>query len=258
MIVDRLARLAQVLTGRCVELALAGCLVFGVGAATVPVVAEDATVSAETSFVPEGALAQNLATIEKGVYADTAHDAVEIATGEVLQLIARGQEYAEEDPERFYVEVEALLNPLIDFRRFSRNVMGKHNRCASDAQRDRFADSFKWSLVRTYALALTEFHDGEVEVLPPRREPRDPNKVNVTQEIKYEGRTYVVVYRMQRKDEQRWSLNNLIIEGVNIGLNYKSQFDGAVKEPKCADLDKVIDEWTEFVANEEAVGVEAG
>ena len=83
-------------------------------------------------------------------------------------MIESGREYAEDDPERFYIEVEALLQPLIDFPRFARNVMGAYYRKADDAQRERFAESFKWSLVRTYALALTEFGGGEIEVLEPR------------------------------------------------------------------------------------------
>ena len=189
--------------------------------------------------------------VERAVRSDTAHEAVELATNEVLDLIRAGKEYAEDDPERFYAEVEALLRPLIDFPRFARNVMGPHYRSASAEQRDRFADSFKWSLVRTYALALVEFGDGEVVVQPPRKPPRNPDKVNVTQEITYEGKAYIVVYRMQRSKEQTWRLQNLVVEGVNIGLNYKSQFAAAMKDPQYAgDLDAVIDSWTDVIEAE--------
>jgi phospholipid transport system substrate-binding protein len=190
------------------------------------------------------------ASVEDALKAETAEEAVKVATGEVLDLIKTGQAYVDEDPERFYTEVEALLRPLVDFPRFSRNVMGVYYKTASEAQRERFAESFKWSLVRTYALALTEFRDGEVVVKEPRRPPREPDKVNVTQEIKYQGHTYVVVYRMQRKDGS-WQMQNLIVEGVNIGLNYKTQFSAAMKDPKYAgDLDAVIAAWTDFIANE--------
>ncbi len=188
--------------------------------------------------------------------AQSAEQAVELATDEILELIEAGREYAQEDPERFYVEVEAMLRPLIDFRKFADNVMGKHRRNASEAQRARFADSFKWSLVRTYALALTEFGGGRVEVLAPRRPPRNPDKAMVTMEIAYEGKTYVVAYRMERAEEA-WKLRNLIIEGVNIGLNYKNQFDAAMKDGQYGgDLDKVIDAWSDFIDEEEAAAEE--
>ena len=166
----------------------------------------------------------------------------------MLALIKEGQAYAKQDPERFYKEVEALLRPLIDFKRFSRNVMGAYARKATPEQRSRFAESFKWSLVRTYALALTEFHEGTVSVLPPRRPPRSPDKVNVSQEIVYKGKSYIVVYVMRRNKDQVWSVQNMIIEGVNIGLNYKTQFASAAKDPEYGgDLDAVISAWSNFI-----------
>ena len=198
-------------------------------------------------FVVFSAAAHASDGIVAATQATTAEQAVELATDEIFELINAGKTYAEEDPERFYVEVEALLRPLIDFPRFARNVMGPYYRQADDNQRSRFADSFKWSLVRTYALALTEFGGGEVDVLAPRRPPRDPDKANVTMEILYEGKTYVVVYVMARKGDT-WQLRNLIIEGVNIGLNYKSQFAAAMKSPEYnSDLDTVIDAWSKFI-----------
>lgn len=190
--------------------------------------------------------------VERAVRSETAEEAIELATNEVLNLINAGKDYAEDDPERFYSEVEALLRPLIDFPRFARNVMGPYYRTASAEQRTRFADSFKWSLVRTYALALLQFGEGDVEVQPPRQPPRNPDKVNVTQQITYEGKAYIVVYRMQRSKEQTWRLQNLVVEGVNVGLNYKSQFAAAMKDPQYAgDLDAVINSWTDLIEAEQ-------
>ena len=190
--------------------------------------------------------------VAQAVRADTAEEAVSLATGEVLTLIRAGKEYAADEPERFYTEVESMLRPLIDFPRFARNVMGPYYREATEAQRERFAESFKWSLVRTYALALVEFGDGDVAVLPPRKAPKNPNKVNVTQEITYQGQAYVVVYRMQRSKELTWRVQNLVVEGVNVGLNYKSQFASAMKDSKFSgDMDAVIDAWADVLDAEE-------
>ncbi len=198
------------------------------------------------------------AKVEAAVRAETAEEAVRLATVEVLALIEQGKTYADAEPERFYKEVEGLLRPMIDFPRFARNVMGPYYKVATAEQRERFAESFKWSLVRTYALALTEFSDGEVNVLPPRRPPSDPDKVNVTQEIMFEGKAYMVVYRM-RRDAAAWNVSNLIVEGVNIGLNYKSQFAAAMKDPQYAgDMDAVIDAWADVIEAEDEDAADEG
>ena len=196
--------------------------------------------------------------VEQAIRAESAEQAVELATGEVLALIEAGKEYADADPERFYTELEGLLRPMIDFPRFARNVMGPYYKVATPEQQERFAESFKWSLVRTYALALTEFSDGEVNVLAPRRPPKNPNRVNVTQEILYQGKAYMVVYRM-RRDDAAWRVSNLIVEGINIGLNYKSQFAAAMKDPQYAgDMDAVIDAWVEVIETDDEGADDAG
>ena len=55
-----------------------------------------------------------------------------------------------------------------------------------------------------------------------------------------------------RRNSAAWRVNNLIVEGVNIGLNYKSQFAAAMKDPQYAgDMDAVIDAWVEVIETEE-------
>ncbi len=195
--------------------------------------------------------------VDQAMQARTAEEAVEIATNEVLELITEGQSYVEANPERFYTEVKALLDPMIDFKRFARSVMGVWYKKASPEQFERFSESFKWSLVKTYATALTEFHEGEVRVVPGKRKS-SPNKSLVTMEIDWQGKTYTVIYDMRKKADV-WQLVNVSIEGINLGLNYKSQFDSAMKGPKFGrDLEKVIDAWANQVGEDGTQSQAAG
>lgn len=188
--------------------------------------------------------------VDQAMQAKTAEEAVEIATNEVLELITEGQSYVDANPDRFYEEVKTLLDPMIDFERFARSVMGVWYKKASPEQFERFSESFKWSLVKTYATALTEFHAGEVRVVPNKRR-NGPTKSLVTMEIDWQGKTYTVVYDMRKKSEV-WQLVNVSIEGINLGLNYKSQFDSAMKGPKFGrDLEKVIEAWANQVREAE-------
>lgn len=163
----------------------------------------------------------------------------------VLELIERARGYAKQDPERFYREVEALLSPVVDFQSFARSVMAVHFRKATPEQRERFSESFKWGLVRTYALALTEFEDGKVVVVPPDRPPRNPDRQTVKMEIHTKtGEVYPVLYSVTQEDDGEWKVRNLIVNGVNMGLTYRNQFNSAMNDPKYGgDMDKVIDAW---------------
>ncbi|MGE0625257.1 MAG: phospholipid-binding protein MlaC [Pseudomonadales bacterium] len=173
---------------------------------------------------------------------------VDRTTGEVLALIDEAKGYVDEDPERFYVAVEALLNPVIDFPRFARSVMAAYYKRATPEQRDRFAEGFKWSLVRTYALALTEFNDGGVTVVPSDRPPQRPDRASVKQEIRSSGEIYPVVYSMSRSQDGEWRVQNIIINGINMGLTYRNQFASAVNDPSYGgDMDRIIDGWVSSI-----------
>jgi phospholipid transport system substrate-binding protein len=170
---------------------------------------------------------------------------------EVLRLIEAAKGYAEEDPERLYRNVEALLSEVVDFQGFARSVMGPHSRDASPGQLARFAETFKWSLVRTYALALIEFDDGEVVVVPPDRPPRNPQRQTVKMEIRAGGDVYPVLYSVTQEDDDTWVIRNLIVNGVNMGLTYRNQFNSAMNDPQYSgDMDAVIDAWGEMIRSE--------
>lgn len=199
---------------------------------------------------PVASIVNKAAAIERmqeAANAQTARQTVEIATDELLALIRSGQEYAKDDPDRFFSEVEALLQPVVDFPRFARSVMGVWYKKATPDQRARFSESFKWTLVKTYALALTEFYDGRVRILPGRKPSNNPNRATVNMQITYRDKPYSVVYALERRKD-RWGLVNLVIEGINLRLNYRSQFDSAMKGPAFdRDLETVVNAWSNVI-----------
>ncbi|MCB1685823.1 MAG: ABC transporter substrate-binding protein [Pseudomonadales bacterium] len=178
-----------------------------------------------------------------------AEEAVQKTTVDMLALIEEAKSYVDVDRERFFAEVEDLLTPAVDFERFARSVMAVHYRKATAEQRVRFADSFKKTLVRTYAVALTEFDDGEVVIVPSNRPPSKPDQANVKQEIRLAGGdVYPVIYSMARTGDGTWLMRNIIVNGVNMGLTYRNQFASAASDSKYGgDMDRIIDGWIESV-----------
>jgi phospholipid transport system substrate-binding protein len=48
-----------------------------------------------------------------------------------------------------------------------------------------------------------------------------------------------------------WRVRNIIVNGVNMGLTYRNQFAGAMKDPvNGGSLDKVIDGWSNMLKEE--------
>lgn len=177
----------------------------------------------------------------------------------VLALIEDGKVYIKEDPDRFYRAVHDVLEPVVAFDAFARGVMGPFWKEATDAQKTRFIETFKWGLLRTYSAALTEFSDGEVVVIEPDKPPRTPERRDVKMEIRTDkGDVYPVVYAMALDPQSHWRVRNLVVGGVNIGLTYQNQFRSAMRDPKYAgSMDKVIDSWATVVEAEKAKATDA-
>ncbi len=179
----------------------------------------------------------------------SARDVVANTSDDLQALIEEARDYVDEDPERFFVAVETLLRPVVDFAGFARNVMAGYYKQATEDQRERFAEVFKWGLVRSYALALTDFSDGEAILVPAARPPRSPKRESVKMEIHTStGEIYPLVYSMALGSDGVWRMRNIIINGVNIGLTYRNQFKSAASDNRYGgDLDRVIDAWANVV-----------
>ena len=202
-----------------------------------------------------GALALAVGMARAAPFESAPHQLIADTSSDLLQLIVEGRGYADSDPERFFAAVEALLAPVVDFEGFARRVMSAHYKEATPEQRRRFAETFKWGLVRTYSLTLTDFTEGEVIVVPPDGPPRHPRRRNVKMEIHQGGDVYQVLYAMIQSADGDWRIGNIVIAGVNIGLTYRSQFQSVAADARYGgDLDRVIDAWVRFVSGQKADG----
>ncbi len=146
----------------------------------------------------------------------------------------------EKDKEAFFKEVEGSLAPFVDFEGFSRGVMAKYYRRASDEQKERFARKFRDSLVRTYADALIGFENERMEIVESRE--NGPDRATVKVNIHgTDGQVYPVDYTMIYTGS-RWKLRNLVVNGINIGLQFRSQFSTYMQKYG-NDMEKVIENW---------------
>lgn len=182
---------------------------------------------------------------------------VQQTTERVLVIIKDGKSYYDKDPARFNGQVEAVMNEVIDFDSFARGVMGpyasaqRYQALATEQEKaefrariQRFSETFKHGLVETYAKGLLKFNGQKIETLPARKgDNPESGSVAVVQNIYGSAdKPYVVQYSMRRNREGQWKLQNVIIEGINLGQTYRSQFASAADQHR-GDLDKVIASW---------------
>lgn len=183
---------------------------------------------------------------------------IEQATAQLLVVIQEGKGYYADDPERFYKAVEQVIDPLFDFQNFTRRVMGpfgqrdyylsldKNQRKQYKKDYYRFVKRFKKGLIATYSKGMLAFSGQAITVQPLSDDAKKAvaygELVTVEQHIQGEDKTYKALYSMTQNKKGNWLVRNVIIESVNIGSLYRSQFLAAMKAEN-NNFAKVVDTW---------------
>lgn len=148
--------------------------------------------------------------------------------------------------------MEKELGPVVDFPRIARKVMGKHGRKASAEQKQNFTAIFKHSLVKTYSKGLEnldqlkEVKIGKAVYDKKKKRAKVPSVITLK-----DGQTFQVQYALFLNKANEWKVENIIAEGINIGLVFRNQFTHFMEQHK--DVGKVIDNWAiDTAAKEQA------
>ncbi|MGC8121137.1 MlaC/ttg2D family ABC transporter substrate-binding protein [Marinobacter sp. VGCF2001] len=168
-------------------------------------------------------------------------------TQKLVQKLNAEKGLYEQDPEAFYTSMDQTLEAFVDFRRIAARVMGRYARQTTPEQRDAFVEKFKRSLFDSYAQALVTSEDFEITVKEATILPQNDDRASVDMElISASGNRYPVTYSMYRNSEGRWMMENVIVEGVNIGLAFRDRFAQEMEENR-GQVQAVIDGWGDAV-----------
>ena len=176
------------------------------------------------------------------VYSESSSDYVEKIHEDIVDVIIAKQGQYEEDPEEFIKAISLSLQPLVDFKRISRNVMGKYYKDANKTQIEKFNRVFKSTLLNSYSKTLAEFKDERIIVSKETKKSSKGNREKVFLQILTSTKVYPATYDMYLNDRGQWKLINIVINGVNLGLTFRNQFYSLMKS-ESNDIDLVIEKW---------------
>ncbi len=166
---------------------------------------------------------------------------VEQVTADLFAIVKKHNAATGKKTDAFYADVEKSLDVVVDFPFIAKTVMGKSAATATPEQIEKFTKAFKDGLIKTYAKGIANYADSQIKTLPVA-ENSDPKRVSVEQEVSDKGNTHKLSYTMMKNKAGEWKLVNVILNGVNLGKSFTSQFDQAMIKNN-NDINKVIDTW---------------
>jgi phospholipid transport system substrate-binding protein len=161
---------------------------------------------------------------------------VQEATDKIIRVLRADQDKIKADPAHLLEVVDSIVAPHFDFARMSSLALGKYWRKAKADEKTRFAQEFRTLLVRTYAKALNDNYDKQIDMLPTRKK-KGGKLVTVRTEIQQSaGFPIPINYKMHVKDGA-WKIFDVTVDGISLVANYRSSF---AKEVRKDGLEKLI------------------
>ena len=175
--------------------------------------------------------------------ASNPHQFIDSQAQEMVSIIRNNQELYAKDPELFKDKINVVFEPMVDFRRVGASVMGKkYYIAASSSQRLQFIQSFKTSLLDTYSSTLAQWGDQKIITIFPEVSEFKKTE-DVQQNLITSSNIYPITYKVRKDKNGNWLIINIIVNGVNLGLTFRNQFQALAKEHD-ENIDEIIKHWT--------------
>ena len=148
----------------------------------------------------------------------------------------------EDNPDEFKEKLKNIWEPMVDVQLVSRLILNKAYKSASQEQIYRFQERTKKLLLDTYVSTLLEFKD--YEIFTNAKIKTNKNKTFEI-EIKFDSSSsysFITKFTVYRNKGGELKIINIIIDGINLGLTFRNQFQGVLQK-EGNNLDKAIESW---------------
>jgi phospholipid transport system substrate-binding protein len=158
-----------------------------------------------------------------------------------LTIIKEDGSKYEEDPETFKDRLKAIWEPMVDVKVVSRLILSsKIYASASEEQKKLFEKRTKKLLLDTYVTTLLEFDNYQIET-------DEEIKVNkktfeVSMNFYSDSSSFVTKFTVYKNNVGDYRIVNIIIDGINLGLTFRNQFQDTYIENN-SNLDDAIESW---------------
>jgi phospholipid transport system substrate-binding protein len=148
---------------------------------------------------------------------------------EVIEIVKSDKDIQNGNQQKIFALAEAKILPNFDFDRVCRLVLGRNWATATKDQQAEFQKEFRSLLLRTYASALSKYRNQTIQYLPYRAQA-DASRVTVKTQILQPGGQPIAIDYSLEKGANGWKVFDIVIEGVSLVTNYRSQFSNEIRQ----------------------------
>jgi phospholipid transport system substrate-binding protein len=170
-------------------------------------------------------------------FAGAPSDQLRSRVDQVLKMLGDGD--AKRDrPREQRAALRKIADDIFDWEETAKRSLGAHWQQRTPGEREEFVRLFAELLGRSY-LSKIEMYDGEKIGYTDDAMDGDQAVVR-TKIINKRGTEILVTYRMHVRDDDRWKVYDVEIEGVSLIANYRTQFNNLLRRSSYPQLVSVL------------------
>lgn len=154
---------------------------------------------------------------------------VKNVTLEVVELITKDKEIQSGNRAKLIQVIDAKVLPHFNFTAMTALALGQNWNKATPEQKKRLVEEFRTLLVRTYASALAAYSEQKLDFRPLRAKPTDTD-VTVQVRVLQPGTQPVPIDYAMEKTSSGWKVYDVMVGGVSLVANYRTEFSNVVRE----------------------------
>ncbi len=168
-------------------------------------------------------------------------DRVKDTISEVLAILQDESLQAPEQTEARRSKIRRVVQQRFGFAEMGKRALGRHWRKLKPAQRKEFIPLFSDLLERSYISKIeAAVADEEINVLYTKEKIDEEGYALVRTEIENpRDLNFEVDYRLLKRDGN-WEAYDIVIEGVSLVNNYRTQFNKIIRQESYEDLVKKL------------------
>jgi phospholipid transport system substrate-binding protein len=160
---------------------------------------------------------------------------------EVLETAKTDKDIQSGNQQKILDVVQSKILPNVDFQRMTSLAAGRYWREATPEQQKRLTEEFRDLLVYTYAGAIAQINDQQLEFKPMRNDPSDTDVEVRSQVVQQRGEPIQLNYRLS-KSGNTWKIYDLNVLGAWLVETYKGNFASEISKGGIDGLIKTLSE----------------
>ena len=150
-------------------------------------------------------------------------DTVKKTVDGVIQIISDKELKKKSNEQRRRSAIKKSIATIFDSQEMAKRTLGKHWNSRTPAERKQFSDLFANLLENSYAGKIESYNN---EKIVYTKETIDGDYAEVKSKvITPKQDEYTLDYRLMKKDNGTWMVYDVVIEGVSLVSNYRTQFN---------------------------------